>query len=664
MKSNKLALFVPMTLALAISQSLHAEPVNTGDAVGPVIKFEKGQNKGKGPVSAVANVERNAQGVRELDMTDAAQYDMIKSRLNKANRTAAAYPQLHETLNIKRVQQVQAAKSGVTTQSVTTEEPDIVKNAHLFLDMNVAISDTNNTPYLLIRAQSTVYGGTNQTYIDLLLESETGSQLAPMGSAFNVNDGKDTIAYSVVSLDTFKAQHPNLETIYASSYVETEAADGTVTSALKYTEYPFSWAKVEEAYGHLMNKTGAKEAVSEDSLTTIGTITSLVGGQPEYTGQDPRDINNDTFIKLCLNRNHSDCDYVADQYGQANELTYVNIPFKGSMSVGHEITEIYPTDLPEAERPNGVDIITNIYLQEGEYGGATKQSYKGLDNTVKNFSDYLDFEVDTVNKVSTITWDIPRSEGRFGNAKLFTNIEAADWHITFAVNGFPNFNHGRGGSARAFQISLTSEVAAQFGNYYNPVLPKIKLGYSCLAKGTLITMADGSQKPIDKILAGEMVMGAVAEDSSAVQPMRVADVSIGIEALEMYRVKVKGGKNILMTETHPVSTSNRGIIWAKELKEGDRILTEDGSELITKIKKEKYKDNVYNLKLAPQEGSLIAEGASLGMFANGMLVGDLDTQDEFNYKDQGIRLTPEEQLQRMPEKWKTDFISSLDHEVK
>jgi hypothetical protein len=668
MKSSKIAFFVPMTLALAISQSLHASSLNEGNASGLLIGANQGQHKdkvAKGPASQRFNVERNHQGVRELDMTNVAQYSMIKSRLDQAGRPAVKFPQLHETLNIKRVQQVAAAKQGTVTQSASlVEEPDIIKNAHLFLDMNVAVSDTNNTPYLLIRAQSTVYGGTEMTYIDLLLEDEFGGQLAPMGSTFNVGEGKDTIAYSIVSLDTLKYQYPDLETIYASSYVETEEADGTITSALKYTEYPFSWASVEAAYGHLMsNKKGDIEQGEVSSLTTSQTVSSLTGGQPSYVEQDPRDINGDTFIKVCLNRSHSDCDYVADQYGNANELTYVNIPFKGSMTVGHEIVEIYPTDLAPENRPNGVDTLTNIYLQEGLYGGATKQSYKGLDNTVKNFSDYLDFEVDSINKVTTITWDIPRSEGRFGNANLFSNIEAADWHITFAVSGFPNFQHGRGGTARPFQVSLTSEVAAQFGNYYSPILQKIKLGYSCLAKGTLITMADGSQKPIDKILAGEMVMGASAESSAAPEPMRVADVSIGIEALQMYRVKVQDGKNILMTETHPVSTSNRGVVWAKELKEGDRILTKDGSQLITKIKTEKYKDNVYNLKLEPSHDSLITDGASLGMFANGMLVGDLDTQDEFNYKDQGLRMTPQEQLQRMPEKWKADFISNMDHKA-
>lgn len=35
-------------------------------------------------------------------------------------------------------------------------------------------------------------------------------------------------------------------------------------------------------------------------------------GRPVYTAVDPVDKNNDAVIKVCLNRDHSDCDYAAD----------------------------------------------------------------------------------------------------------------------------------------------------------------------------------------------------------------------------------------------------------------------------------------------------------------------------------------------------------------
>ncbi|WP_462160283.1 Hint domain-containing protein [Pseudoalteromonas maricaloris] len=342
-----------------------------------------------------------------------------------------------------------------------------------------------------------------------------------------------------------------------------------------------------------------------------------------------------------------------NQYREPNEITDVNIPFNGELVVPHLITKIYPTNGP---LPNGVGEPTNIYLQEGVYGGATVQSFKGMDNSTKQFSDYIEFEANLEKKETIIRWNIPRSEGRFGNAKLFSNIAKAGWYMNFAAEGKPYFL-GRTG---VIQLSIVSENLTQASNFYMPMVPMMKLGYSCLATGTMITMADGEQRAIEDIGKGELVLGALASNPQIKEPMQVIDVSVGIEAIKMYRVKGADGSDILTTETHPISTSNKGIIWAKELKVGDRILTENGSVLVTSVTKEKYRDKIYNLKLAPTADSKLAESRNFAMFANGMAVGDLDTQDEFNYKDQDVRMSEEEILQRLPEKWKTDYINSLN----
>ena len=211
---------------------------------------------------------------------------------------------------------------------------------------------------------------------------------------------------------------------------------------------------------------------SEQSNQQSGNVISnLWDGKPSYYAFAPIDNNFDEVIKICLNGNYASCDYT----GTAGNSSQVNIAFQGQIIIEHEITEIYPSDLPLEQRPNGIDEITNIYLQEGVYGGATKQSYKTLNNGFKNFSDYLELEIDSVNKRTIIRWNIPREEGFFGDIGSFSNLGQANWYITFAVKGYPYFQHGRGGQARSFQISVTSEESPRFGNYYSPVLPKITL---------------------------------------------------------------------------------------------------------------------------------------------------------------------------------------------
>lgn len=91
-----------------------------------------------------------------------------------------------------------------TPPPVSESEVDIIKEAHFFMDMNLAISADTNEPYIIVRAKSTRFGGTKATYIDLLLEDEHGNQLAPAGSTLNVLDGKDTTAVSTISLKSFK----------------------------------------------------------------------------------------------------------------------------------------------------------------------------------------------------------------------------------------------------------------------------------------------------------------------------------------------------------------------------------------------------------------------------------------------------------------------------
>lgn len=649
MKLKKLGMFAPLTLALVISQALHAAPTHADTKAGS-LQLDKPAIVNDRYSHPMYSVQPNENGQRILDMTNKAHYDFAKSRLAKAKLSEADYPQLHRSLDELKQQQI-VAKSllktkGEALETKTAVGTDLIKNAHTFLNMQVAVSPVDGKAYLMVRAESSVYEGTTSTFVDLLLEDASQNQLAPMGATLTMMEGEQVHAVSTVSLDTLKDKFPNLESIYASSWVETEEPDGTLSSGLRFTEYAWDWDYMESKYSANMKSANIKAAnVNQRVVAT------------EYFPTAPVDVNGDQVIKVCLNRNHADCDYAADQYLDPNDITDVNIPFKGQFIVPHYIEEVYAT----GTLPNGIDEDTNIYLQEGVYGGVTKQSFLGL-NGVKNFSDYVKIKPDAANKRTIIDWEIPRNEGRFGNAKLFSNIAEADWRINFAVKGNPFYNT-RGRSSN-FQVQINSNNIEGMHNFYTQALEKIKLGYSCLARGTMITMADGTQKAIEQIVNGDLVMGSTAKNSAASQSMKVVDTSVGVEAFKMFKVMTADGNEVLMTETHPVSTTNKGVIWAQELEEGDRIITKNGSVVITTIQKQKYQDKVYNLKLATVEGSKIAEGENLGMYANGMLVGDLRTQDHFNYKDQYIRESNEEKLQRMPEKWKTDFISTLNNSSK
>ena len=654
MKLNCTKALIPLAISLMASQTILADS-STVSSVVDADSAIRGQLTLRSN-NLVDVVPRNSEGVRVIDMTNPLHEKLVKQRLEMAGRTEAKYPQLHKSLQVQKEQQLKQ-KEAMQLNDAPPPIPkpkDLVEKAHFFIGDNYGVSTLNGKPFLIVKAKSSAFGGTTATYIDLIVkDAVTDEQLAPVGSTFQVgasNNGKDTAAIATISLESLRKNFPNLTEIVADSFVEMEDAEGNVETTVKLTRFPFSWEHIDSIY-----KSSTEASVESSGVFGLAEEPVEIDPRPVYTALHPVDRPNDEddYIKVCLNRQHNDCDYLPDQVGDPNEITDVNIPFEGQIVVPHKVTEIYASDV----LPPGIDEPTNIFLQEGYYGGQTKQQFKGLDNDVKLFSEYLTLKVDSSAKTSTISWKIPREEGRFGNAKLFSNINEANWHINFAVKGLPFF---KGRRESKMQISVTSVDAEQFGNFYSPVLPKMKLGYSCLAKGTEIKMADGSLQAIETIKTGDMVIGALVNNYKTAQPMEVADVSVGIEAIDMYRVKTVDGKNILMTETHPVSTSNKGIIWAKELELGDRILSAKGTSLVTSIATESYKDNIYNLKLAPVEGSRIEEGAYLGMFANGLLVGDLATQDIYNYKDQVNLDSPEEVLQRVPEKWKVDYLNSLN----
>jgi len=154
--------------------------------------------------------------------------------------------------------------------------------------------------------------------------------------------------------------------------------------------------------------------------------------------------------------------------------------------------------------------------------------------------------------------------------------------------------------------------------------------YQCFPAGTLITMADGSLKEIEKIKKGELVMGyslagkkqiAVSVERTRVfdkQPHRLMEVSfdetppvaslVGSSAPDVFSMK--------LSPYHPVFTKERGWIQASEIKPGYTVLYCSSTSAELREIKVKTVDQiketvpvVYNIKTG-----------SGNYFANGILV--------------------------------------------
>lgn len=172
----------------------------------------------------------------------------------------------------------------------------------------------------------------------------------------------------------------------------------------------------------------------------------------------------------------------------------------------------------------------------------------------------------------------------------------------------------------------------------------------CIAAGTLITLADGSNRPIETIDVSDNIKSNANGD-----PMHVDYNTIGREQRPCIRLTDDKGHSLLVTDGHPMMTPG-GVVLARNLKAGDKVLTADGTGTLTTVKKEVYTGKVYNLSVVNGKEKWDVTKKNSTFFANGFLVGDHKMQQYYNYNKP---MTQEEVLRRLPPEWHQDYLNSL-----
>jgi hypothetical protein len=127
-------------------------------------------------------------------------------------------------------------------------------------------------------------------------------------------------------------------------------------------------------------------------------------------------------------------------------------------------------------------------------------------------------------------------------------------------------------------------------------------GGGCFAAGTLITMADGSTKPIERVAVGDAVGtfdGPLSRRRAVGSVTEVIEHTVGTLLVINERLRV--------TPEHRVFVSG-GFAPAGEIRVGDRLLGEDGREVaVRSVRAERGRFAVYNFRVDPQH-TYFAEG--------------------------------------------------------
>lgn len=159
--------------------------------------------------------------------------------------------------------------------------------------------------------------------------------------------------------------------------------------------------------------------------------------------------------------------------------------------------------------------------------------------------------------------------------------------------------------------------------------------WGCLAQGTKILMADGTEKEVQNISSGESILNGKGET------VKVTGLVTGTEEY-IYRTYTESGKLISASLLHPFAAKQGDLLLRDfngmtmlKVKNGDQYVY----EAVINCYPEKYAGNVYSLELEDtgKEKSIIADG--FVTYDN----SEVERIIKENYVEENVTLSPEEQ---------------------
>lgn len=340
-------------------------------------------------------------------------------------------------------------------------------------------------------------------------------------------------------------------------------------------------------------------------------------------------------IKLCYYRgSQQECDYY---HPTPNHPTDFVIPVGGSVSFRGSSIFVDP----DKGTPGGTNTIS---FNNPAKGGAC---YIVFTQQAPLDKQYWTVSADK----KTLTWNFPAAAFHNDHNQpndpknclnyydgTNVNLDVSVWGLTMTNGSYANFK-------------FTSD-ASQVTNPGTYIIPQIQIQQGCMAEGTLIRMADGSDLPIEALADGKDYSVLTAD--GAVR--KVLDVQSGIEPGAMVRIRTESGGDILVTANHPVMTED-GFAQAAALSVGTRLRTAEGVEAVTRVDRERFSGKVYNLRIGDAEDAVAGRST---VIANGIVNGDSETQHYYDRLSKLVRAeTPAEVLARLPKEWHQDYLNSL-----
>ena len=170
-------------------------------------------------------------------------------------------------------------------------------------------------------------------------------------------------------------------------------------------------------------------------------------------------------------------------------------------------------------------------------------------------------------------------------------------------------------------------------------IPNLYYWWHCLAEGTLVTLEDGSQKPIEEITQDYRVKTGDGQTLGVYGTVKGIHTSSGTAGEDgIYKVTTANEKSFIATGNHMVFITTNKCRAVHDLAAGDTILTEDGASTVTSNEAINHDGMFYALALGhPEEQDAENFPRDMaGYYAGGVLHADQNAmriQTAARYRD-------------------------------
>lgn len=166
------------------------------------------------------------------------------------------------------------------------------------------------------------------------------------------------------------------------------------------------------------------------------------------------------------------------------------------------------------------------------------------------------------------------------------------------------------GQTRAYPTQYISSVREKSACLQR--IPHVSIRWGCMVENTLVTMADGSQKPVQSIRISDQV---ACRDGSK----QVVNIWYGMES-SYYKITTDNGCTLSATRDHPVLMEDGSWKRINSLIPGDKLQTGNGSSSLAAIEVINENTSVYSLSLAEDQ-------TVHAILTNGIYTGDFEVQN-------------------------------------